>query len=53
MMVIVPRIAVVSCLSTTPFIYGIQREGNFRAELLLSDPEESIRIFSDRKADID
>ena len=51
-MVIVPRIAVVSCLSTTPFIYGIQREGNFRAELLLSDPEESIRIFSDRKADI-
>jgi len=52
MMVIVPRIAVVSCLSTTPFIYGIQREGNFRAELLLSDPEESIRIFSDRKADI-
>ena len=52
MMVIVPCIAVVSCLSTTPFIYGIQREGNFRAELLLSDPEESIRIFSDRKADI-
>lgn len=52
MMVIVPRIAVVSCLSTTPFIYGIQREGNLRAELLLSDPEEVIRIFSDRRADI-
>lgn len=52
MMVIVPRIAVVSCLSTTPFIYGIQRAGNLRAELLLSDPEEVIRIFSDRRADI-
>lgn len=52
MMVIVPRIAAVSCLSTTPFMYGIQREGNFRAELLLSDPEEVIRTFSDRRADI-
>ena len=52
MMVIVPRIAVVSCLSTTPFIYGIRHEGNFRAELSLSDPENVIRSFSDRKADI-
>ena len=51
-MVLVPRIAVVSCLSTTPFIYGIQHEGNLRAELLLSDPAEIIRTFSDRKADI-
>ena len=52
MMVIVPCIAVVSCLSTTPFIYGIQREGNLRAELLLSDPEDVIRTFSERRADI-
>ena len=37
MMVIVPRIAVVSCFSTTPFIYGIQHEDNLRAGLLLSD----------------
>lgn len=52
-MVIVPRIATVSCLSTTPFIYGIRHEGNFRAELLLlSDPEAVIRSFSDRRADI-
>ena len=52
MMVIVPRIAAVSCLSTTPFIYGIRHEGNLRAELLLSDPAEAIRSFSERKADI-
>lgn len=52
MMVTVPRIAVVSCLSTTPFIYGIQHEGNLRAELLLSSPDESLRRFHDRQADI-
>lgn len=53
MMVIVPRIATVSCLSTTPFIYGIRHEDNFRAELLLSsDPESVIQSFSDRRADI-
>ena len=51
-MVIVPRIAAVSCLSTTPFIFGIQHESNFRADLLLSDPAETIRTFSDRRADI-
>ena len=51
-MVTVPRIAVVSCLSTTPFIYGIQHEGNLRAELLLSDPSEILRLFSDRRADL-
>lgn len=52
MMVTVPRIAVVSCLSTTPFIYGIQHEGNLRAELLLSSPDESLQRFIDRQADI-
>lgn len=52
MMVIVPRIAVVSCLSTTPFIYGIQHEGNLRAELLLSTPSETLQRFIDRQADI-
>lgn len=52
MMVIVPRIAVVSCLSTTPFIYGIRHEGNLRAELLLSTPAESLQRFVDRQADI-
>lgn len=51
-MVTVPRIAVVSCLSTTPFIYGIQHEGNLRAELLLSEPSEILRLFSDRRADL-
>ena len=45
MMVIVPRIAVVSCFSTTPFIYGIQHEDNLRAGLLLSDPAEAIQAF--------
>ena len=52
MMVIVPRIAVVSCFSTTPFIYGIQHEDNLRAGLLLSDPAETIQAFSEHKADI-
>ena len=51
-MVIVPRIAVVSCFSTTPFIYGIQHEDNLRAGLLLSDPAETIQAFSEHKADI-
>ena len=52
MMVIVPRIAVVSCLSTTPFIYGIRQEGNFPAELSLLDPQETVRAFAERRADI-
>lgn len=52
-MVIVPRIAAVSCLSTMPFIHGIRHEGNFRAELLLSpDPDSVIQDFLSRKADI-
>lgn len=35
-----------------PLIYGVKRAGNLHAELLLSDPEEVIREFSDHKADI-
>lgn len=35
-----------------PLIYGVKHAGNLRAELLLSDPEEVIREFYDRKADI-
>lgn len=52
MMVIVPRIAAVSYPDTIPFLYGIQHEGNFRAELLLSSPETTIRNFTEGKADI-
>ena len=52
MMVIVPRIAVVSCLSATPFIYGIRQEDSFPAELLLLDIQETVRAFSERRADI-
>lgn len=51
-MVIVPRIAAVSYLDTIPFLYGIQHEGNFRAELLLSSPQAAIRNFTEGKADI-
>ena len=51
-MVIVPRIAAVSYLDTIPFLYGIQHEGNFRAELLLSDPQTTLRNFTEGKADI-
>lgn len=50
-MVIVPRIAAVSCLSTTPFLYGVAHEGNFRAELLLSDPASCVEAFSSRQVD--
>ena len=51
-MATVPRIAAVSCFSTMPLIYGVRRAGNLRAELLLSDPEEVIREFSEHRADI-
>lgn len=51
-MVTVPRIAVVSCLSTTPFIYGIRHEGKLRAELLLSDPDTVTQDFLEHRADI-
>ena len=52
MMVIVPRIAAVSYLNTIPFIYGIEHEGNLRAELLLSPPAVCAKNFAEHKADI-
>lgn len=51
-MVIVPRIAAVSYLNTIPFIYGIEHEGNLRAELLLSPPAECAKNFCEGKVDI-
>lgn len=51
-MVMVPRIAAVSYLDTTPFLYGVKHEGNFRAELLLSDFPTVISDFESRRADI-
>lgn len=35
-----------------PFLYGIRREGNFRAELSLVSPEESLRRLLDGSADV-
>ncbi|WP_295937799.1 menaquinone biosynthetic enzyme MqnA/MqnD family protein [uncultured Alistipes sp.] len=52
MMVNVARIAAVSYLNTIPFIYGIEHEGNLRAELLLTPPASCAKNFADRKADI-
>ncbi|MEG2613285.1 MAG: MqnA/MqnD/SBP family protein, partial [Alistipes sp.] len=52
MMVIVPRIAAVSYLNTIPFIYGIEHESNFRAELLLTPPADCARNFREGNADI-
>ncbi len=51
-MVMVPRIAAVSYLDTMPFLYGIKHEGNFRAELLLSDFNTVISDFNTGRADI-
>ena len=52
MMVTIPRIAAVSYLNTIPFIYGIQHEGNLRAELLLAPPAGCYQDYIDGKADI-
>ena len=52
MMVTIPRIAAVSYLNTIPFIYGIQHEGNLRAELLLAPPAGCYQNYIDGKADI-
>ena len=52
MMVNIPRIAAVSYLNTIPFIYGIQHEGNLRAELLLTPPAGCYQNYIDGKADI-
>ena len=52
-MATVPRIAVVSCPSTIPFVHGVRCAADLGAELLLSpDPAEIIRRFTDHDADI-
>ena len=51
-MVMVPRIAAVSYLNTIPFIYGIEHEGNLRAELLLAPPSGCADRFASGAADI-
>lgn len=50
-MVISPRIAAPMSLDTIPFIFGIEHEGNLRAELLLSSPADSVTKFSGHQAD--
>ncbi len=50
--VIYPKIAAISYLNTVPFIYGIRHEGNFRADLLLSPPAQSVENFVNGRADI-
>ena len=52
MMVITPRIAAVSYLNTIPFIYGIEHEGNMRADLLLAPPATCYENYLSGKADI-
>ncbi|MDE6139740.1 MAG: menaquinone biosynthesis protein [Alistipes sp.] len=51
-MAIIPRIAAVSYLNTIPFIYGIEHEGNFRADLLLTPPAQCAENYMAGKADI-
>ena len=46
------RIAAVSYLNTIPFIYGIQHEGNLRADLLLTPPAGCYENYISGKADI-
>ncbi|MFR9524278.1 MAG: menaquinone biosynthesis protein [Rikenellaceae bacterium] len=48
----VPKIAAVSYLNTIPFIYGIEHEGNFRADLLLLNPAECAQAFAQGQVDI-
>lgn len=52
-MATVSRIAVVSCPGTIPFVHGVQCAADLGAELLLlPDPAEILRRFSDHDADI-
>ncbi|MFI3332646.1 MAG: menaquinone biosynthesis protein [Rikenellaceae bacterium] len=51
-MAITPKIAAVSYLNTIPFIYGIEHEGNFSADLLLLNPAECAKAFADGSVDI-
>lgn len=52
MMVIVPRIALVSYLDTIPFLYGVGHGTDFRAELSTSDLSASVHDFNERRADL-
>lgn len=52
MMVIVPRIALVSYLDTIPFLYGLGHGTDFRAELSASDFPFSVRAFQAGRADL-
>ena len=52
MMVLGARIAAVSYLNTIPFIYGIQHEGNLRADLLLAPPTGCYENYVSGRADI-
>ncbi len=51
-MAMVPKIAAVSYLNTIPFIYGIEHEGNFSADLLLLNPAECAKAFAQGEVDI-
>ncbi|MFI3280870.1 MAG: menaquinone biosynthesis protein [Rikenellaceae bacterium] len=51
-MAITPKIAAVSYLNTIPFIYGIEHEGNFSADLLLLNPAECAKAFAQGEVDI-
>ncbi|MFR9504418.1 MAG: menaquinone biosynthesis protein [Rikenellaceae bacterium] len=51
-MAITPKIAAVSYLNTIPFIYGIEHEGNFSADLLLLNPAECAAAFASGAVDI-
>ncbi len=51
-MAITPKIAAVSYLNTIPFIYGIEHEGNFSADLLLLNPAECAEAYASGKVDI-
>ncbi len=51
-MAITPKIAAVSYLNTIPFIYGIEHEGNFSADLLLLNPADCAKAFADGEVDI-
>lgn len=51
-MAVVPKIAAVSYLNTIPFVYGIEHEGNFRANLTLAPPAECARLYQEGEVDI-
>lgn len=48
----VPKIAAVSYLNTIPFIYGIEHEGNFSADLQLATPADCVEAYLQGDIDI-